>query len=288
MNVSPINRILNAFERLHIDWRQGQMFRSGIEAAENSRRARFIEEPDVTTSFMILKELIPFGDMPRAELLRDLLLEREPVDREVNVSDVSAVLATKGGYFGNLDRLRHTIHQPECFTGEPFHAERDLLLEEVLSNAGSGGRLPIVREGWSGRLILNNKGGARRFAWLRHYGLDRTLPARITQYDLNPSVVRALSQEYWAFLIPCAVSAAVLEKLKIGGIGPTTYWPQQVFQVNANPCPPADVSVGWCGIVCERAHPAYELLRSALKSAPFEVFDFSRWIHLLAQGRLQP
>ncbi len=122
MNVSPINGIFNAFERWQIGWRQGQMFRSGIGAAENSHRSRFIEEPDVTTSFMILKELVPFGDMAGAELLRDLLLERKPVDGEVNVSDVSAVLATKGGYFGNLDRLRHTIHQPECFTGDPFHA----------------------------------------------------------------------------------------------------------------------------------------------------------------------
>ncbi len=104
------------------------------------------------------------------------------------------------------------------------------MVEEVLSNAGSGGRLRIVREGWSGRLILDNNGGARRFAWLQHYGLDRTLPARITQYDLNPLVMRALAHEYWAFLIPCAVSAAVLEKLKIGCIGSTAYWPQQVFR----------------------------------------------------------
>lgn len=277
-------------DRVLTGFGQGKEVRAAIAAARPVYPWRFAEHPDVTTSLSILRQIELHNCLNMAPFLHGLLVPSEPCYADVDIRDVTGVTATDGHYYGNLDRLRLTVDNPEKFMAQPSEAEREWLVNQVLDRAGGiePGLLPLIQEGWSGRLIMSNSGCARRFAWLRHYGLSRKLPARIQRYDLNPAVLKVLAEDYWICLVQNDVSACVINRFQFHGPAGRDTWPKQAFEIHIDPCPPATHAVGWSGIVCERDHPFYRVQRAALEDAPFEVFDFSRWLHLLAQGRQHP
>lgn len=290
MGVEKLLDLDRLIDRVLTGFGQGKDVRAAIAGARPIYPWRFAEHPDVTTSYSILEQIGQRNSLEMAPFLRNLLVPSEPRYVDIDIHDVTGVTSTEGHYYGNLDRLRLTVDDAEKFMAQPSEIVRDGLVEQVLNHAGSvePGLLPLIQEGWSGRLILGNSGCARRFAWLRHYGLPRKLPARIQRYDLNPAVLKMLAEDYWICLIQNDVSDCVKDRFQLYGPTGRETWPKQAFEIHIDPCPPATHAVGWSGIVCERKHPFYRVMRAALEDAPFEIFDFSRWLHLLAQGRQHP
>lgn len=251
---------------------------------------RFIEDPDLTTSYDILKSVMRAApDRPNVvdKALQHLMSEGGVRETDVEFSDISALSASKGRYIGNLKRLWATSDSVRfCeLTSEKF-AE---IKEQVFSGSGciKNERFNLIEECWSGRLIAQNSGTARRIAWLHsHHYLDRTpFPARKSEWALDSNSLHTLTEQYWLALLPKRLSAFQLSS-QLSDLG--LKCSNSHGSLFSSACPDEHCNAEWSVFSCEKSNRKYPQIRLNLLDSVNNIFDLSNWLSSISTGRSTP
>lgn len=255
------------------------------------RGPRFFECPDKTTSYIALSEICKpsrssSSDLGRA--LGRLLVAENSRLQEVDIKTITAITVSKGGFVGNLPRLIATI-SPAPAGVEKMHREDHvaLLRDQVVAEFGfREGRLDLIEEGWSGRLIASNDGAARRFALLQDKSLpgEAVFPASIRTVRFDPSALAVLTERMWVFLLPRESYANLSSGLGQLGVGA----PQQCADVYSKARERDDDRTIWTVAGVDRSWKHYGDFRLGLEDGAVPLFDLSRWLRELVNGRNKP
>lgn len=264
--------------------------REATLAVEGPTKWRFIEDPDLTTSYEVLHHL-QGGVLARSgaveEALAELMTKGAERDAEVGFREISGLAASKGRFIGNLPRLWPTSDSIGKL--EPSADNIAMIQQQVWKESGCvrDGRFNVYEESWSGRLIARNTGTARRIAWLHcHSFLDRSpIPARITPLSLDQAALKVLTEDYWIALLPTDDGAWKLaSKLEEIGVRDT----ENVGAVGSPACPDENDRTRWSMLACDRASWRYAEIRLGLMDSAIPVFDLSQWLTMIAGGRERP
>ena len=272
---------------------RGKKVRAAAAAISAPKAWRFLHDPDLTTSLEVLRDLArPHfgGSRPVADALERLVVEVEsPRDEDVDIGRVTALTASKGRYIGNLRRLLPTISDPgPRVAALSLDEQYAMVHSDVMRESGcvSKGRFRLIEEGWSGRLIAPNSGAARRFAWLHRnrYLRPTILPARIETRMLDASALGVLTREFQLEIIPSEAARGLLGSMRNLDVGEL-----ELVRELWSPACPDDVNRDmWSVLAYPRAGRYYEDIRLGLADAAAPVFDFSRWLMMIAAGRETP
>lgn len=272
---------------------RGKKVRAAAAAISAPNAWRFLHDPDLTTSLEVLRHVarLRFGGIrPVARALEQLVVEVEtPRDEDIDIIRVTALTASQGRYIGNLWRLLPTITDPvPQVAALSLDEQYDLVHRDVMRDSGcmSNGRFRLIEEGWSGRLIAANAGTARRFAWLRQHRYIRPtiLPARIETRVLDDSAFRILTQEFQVEIMPSEAGRDLLKNVGDLGVGEL----ELVNELWSPACPDDMNRDLWSVVAYPRAGRYYEDIRLGLADAATPVFDFTRWLTMIAAGRRTP
>jgi hypothetical protein len=264
--------------------------REAALAVEGPTKWRFIEDPDLTTSYEVLFKL-QGGALDRSgaveEALAGLMAKGAERDAEVGFREITGLAASKGRFIGNLSRLWPTSGSIGKL--EPSADNIAMIRQQVWAESGCvwDGRFHLYEECWSGRLIARNTGTARRIAWLHHYSFQdhSPIPARITPLVLDQAALKVLTEDYWIALLPTDDGAWTLaSKLEEIGVRGT----ESVGVVWSPACPDEDDRTRWSMLACNRASRRYADVRMGLMDSTLPVFDLSQWLTAMADGRGRP
>lgn len=264
--------------------------REAALAVEGPTKWRFIEDPDLTTSYEILDHL-QGGVLDRSgaveEALAGLMTKGAERDADVGFREITGLAASKGRFIGNMSRLWPTSDSIGKL--EPSAENLAMIRQQVWKESGCvrDGRFHLYEESWSGRLIARNTGTARRIAWLHHHSfMDRSpIPARVTPLVLDQAALKVLTEDYWIALLPTDDGAWKLaskfEEIGIRGV-------ESVGAVWSPACPEEHDRTRWSMLACDRASRRYAEIRLGLMDSAIPVFDLSQWLTAIAGGRGRP
>lgn len=283
--IRTIDRIVNSFASI-------KPLMAAQQSATTKARWDFLAEPDMTTSFKVLRDVANMSQgnhTPARRALAGLLISQGSRDEDVDIRRITAIGASKGRYVGNLPRLLTTISEPPKWVADMSREEQlAKVQDEVWSDFGNkvDNRFTVVEEGWSGLLIGMNTGTARRFSMLHcacHSG-PLLFPARIERINFEPDFLKELTALQWVVMLPedagrQFVKAA--EAAKIEGV-------EEISLVKNHGCPDDDEQVKWAVLACPTSTPRYKAFRLAVEDASVPRFDFSHWLRLLSKGRMCP
>lgn len=264
--------------------------REAALAVEGPTKWRFIEDPDLTTSYEVLLK-VQNGVLDRPGLVEEalaaLMVKGAERDAALGFDKISALAESQGRFIGNLPRLWPTSDYVASL--EPTAKNLARIRQEVWADSGCvrDGRFNLFEESWSGRLIAPNTGTARRIAWLHQNSfLDSSpIPARITPLVLDQAALKVLTEDYWIALLPTDAGAWMLamklEEIGVRGV-------ESVGTLKSPACPDKTDQTRWSMFACDRASRRYDDVRLGLMDSAIPIFDLSQWLTMIAGGRERP